>query len=117
MTFSTNLKAVATRLLTIYGRPVDLDRAEEGAYNPYTSETGTDTVTSYSGNGHPSPYSATEIAAGSVEVKDIQLLLQTDTLPLIGDVATIDDDVYRVMNVTRVSAQGEDIVYKLQLRI
>ncbi len=75
MTFSTNLKDVALRLLTTYGRPVDFDRADEGDYNPYTSETGSDTTTSYSGNGHPSPYSSIEIASGSVEVKDIQLLL------------------------------------------
>lgn len=117
MTFASNMQSVASSLLTKYGRSVPFSRTVEGDYNPTTSGVGSGIDTTYTGIGHPSPYTAAEIATGTVTVKDIKLLTYSITTPLIGDTAVIDDDVYRVMNVDRISAQGEDIVYRLQLRI
>lgn len=117
MTFATNMQAVASNLLTKYGRSVSFSRTVEGAYNPTTSETGSGTITTYTGLAHPAPYTVAEIATGTVSVKDVKLLTYCATLPLIGDTAIVDSDTYRVMNVDRVSAQGTDIIYRLQLRI
>lgn len=117
MTFATNMQAVASNLLTKYGRSVSFSRTVEGAYNPATSDTGSGTTTSYTGLAHPVPYTVAEIATGVVTVKDVKLLTYCTTLPLIGDTAIVDGEVYRIMNVERVSAQGSNIVYRLQLRI
>jgi hypothetical protein len=117
MTFATNLRTVALNLLTNYGQSVSLQRVTEGSYNTSTSALATGTTTSYTGYGYPSPYNSTELANNDILSSDIKLLLFTTTLPLVGDVATIDTIVHRVLSVQRISAQGSDIIYKLQLRV
>lgn len=117
MTFATNMQSVASRLLTKYGRVVTLTRVTEGAYNPSTSDAADGATITYSGVAHPSPYTVAEIATGTVTVGDVRLLIYTTTAPLIGDTAVVDTVTYRVMNVDRVSVQGQDIIYRLQLRI
>ncbi len=117
MTFATNMQTVALNLLTKYGRSVAFSRTVEGPYDPITSSVDIVSTTSYTALAHPAPYTVAEIATGMVTIKDIKLLAYSATLPLIGDAASIDGDSYRVMNVDKVSAQGTNIIYRLQLRI
>lgn len=117
MSFATNMQSVASNLLTKYGRPVSFSRTVEGDYDPTTSGVNDIEITNYEGVAHPSPYTVAELATGTVTVKDVKLLTYCTTLPLIGDTVVIDDETYRIMNVGRVSAQGKDIIYQLQIRI
>lgn len=117
MTFATNLQGVALQLLTNYGRSISLQRVTEGAYNTSTSTLASGTTTSYSGYGHPSPYTSNELANVDLLSTDIKLILYSTTMPLVGDVVTIDSVIYRVLSVQKVNAQGVNIIYKLQLRV
>lgn len=117
MTFAANMQATALSLLTQYGRAVTLGRVVEGSYDTATSAVSAGTTTSYSGKGHTSPYKASEVDGAVVQGGDVNLLLYATTEPLVGDTATIDARVYRVMTVDKLNAQGVNIAYKLQLRV
>lgn len=117
MSFSTNLNSAAERLLQAYGESCSFSRKVEGAYDPSTGMTGTSTDTTYTGFGAPMSYTEFEKADNSVEMGDLQLLLETGTVPLIGDVCTLNSIDYRVLGVELMRSQGIDIAYKLQLRI
>lgn len=116
MSFATNMQTVASNLLTSYGRSITLSRVTEGAYDTATSSLTPGSTTSYSGYGHPSPYTTEEVDGSTVLIDDIKLLLYTSSTPLVGDTATLDSIVHRVISVQKLSAQGINIVYKLQLR-
>lgn len=116
MTFATRMQSTALNLLTKYGRSVTLTRVTEGTYNPETSDTGVSFTTTFSGYGHPSPYSVQELDNELILLTDIKLLFYSTTVPSIGDTASIDNLSYRVMSVQKLNAQGQNIVYILQLR-
>lgn len=116
-TFSTNLKAVANRLLTDYGQAVTFTRYSVTEYNTATGRVEPLTPTTFSGVGHPSTYKLDDIDGETIQRNDIRLIVYTTTAPLIEDEASIDSVNYRVMNVEKLQGQGEAIVYRLQLRI
>ena len=116
MSFASSLQAVAQSLLSTYGRSVTMTRVTEGEYDPQTSGVTTTSSTTYTGYGHPSPYSVAEIAGAGVLATDIKLMFYGTTTPLVGDTASIDSASYRIMNVQKISAQGSNIIYTLQLR-
>lgn len=121
MTFSTDLQTMALSLLSQYGEIVSFVNTVNGDYNPATGDIGSSASTAYMGYGHPSPYNTQELTSGrtndDILHTDIKLLIQSGTLPQVGDIATMRNLDYRVMSVSRVSAQSVDIVYKLQLRV
>lgn len=116
-TFSTNLKAIALRLLNTYGQTISFVRWTTTEYNAATG--GVDPVepTSFSGSAHLNTYKLDEIDGQTIQVNDINALVYSTTEPKIEDEATVDSVVYRVMNVEKLQAQGEALVYRLQLRI
>jgi len=117
MSFASNMQAVALKLLLTYGEIVNISRTVEGNYNPATSEAEDTTTTSYQVYGHPSPYNVIEINGTTILATDIRLLIYSTTLPLIGDVATVNGTAHRVESVRQIRAQATDIVYELQLRV
>lgn len=74
----------------------------------------------YSAYGLPDGYNSLEVDGTSVRNADIKLWLSTPTtgeIPLVGDTATIDSVVHRVVNVNKITAQGSNLIYELQCRI
>lgn len=116
-TFSTNLKNVANNLLTTYGQSVAFRRYTTTEYNTATGAVDPVNTTTFTALAHPSTYRLNEIDGQTVQVNDIKAIVYSTTEPRIEDEATIDSVVYRVMNVEKIQAQGEAIVYRLQLRI
>lgn len=117
-TFSTNMIATAIRLLTKFGQSITFTRTTVGAFDPATNTTGAPSDSTYVGFAHPSDYSRFERDLESVRQDDIKLLVQkTTTEPKIGDRFTIDSVVYDVIEIDKVKAQGETIIYELQGRI
>ncbi len=117
MSFSSRAQATTLRMLTKYGEAVTASRKVEGAYNVDTSATATSTDTTYSGYGYPDAYTAYEVDGDLIQASDIKLYYQTGTLPLTGDVLTVNSKAYRVMNVQPIRAQTSDCLYIVQLRI
>lgn len=115
-TFSTGLKSVASSLLTTYGQSVTFTRYSTTEYNVVTGSVEPLQATTFSGVGHPSVYAADEIDGETIQRGDIRLMLYSVTEPLIEDEASVDSVDYRVMSIEKLQAQGEAIVYRLQLR-
>ena len=110
------MQLVASRLLSDKGESVAFTREVETSFN---SGTGAQTVSDYtfSANGHPMGYTASEIDGSLIKQGDIKLLLEkTDNAPLIGDSAKLDAVNYRVMDVKKTKAQGKVITYTCRLR-
>lgn len=116
-TFSTNMKATANTLLTDKGESVTFSRWATSEYNVATGGIEPTTETTFTGVGHPMEYKATEIDGTTVEANDVKLLVYTTTQPLIEDTVTVGSVNYRIMRVEELRAQGEAIVYRLQLRV
>lgn len=117
-TFSTNLTATALRLLTKFGQSITFTRTTEGAFDPATNTTAAGSDSNYTGFAHPSEYTRFERDLESVRQDDIKLLVQqTTTEPEIGDRFTLDSVIYEVLEVDKIKAQGDTIIYKLQGRV
>lgn len=119
MSFSTNLIAIARRLLNDYGESISLSRVTEGAYDPTDGSVAAGSTTNYSADGHPFNYTPAEVDDTTIKSTDLGLWLAkpTSQTPIIGDIATVNSLAYRVINVEQYRAQGTDVVYKLQLRL
>lgn len=115
-TFSNNLQSVANRLLTAYGETVTFTRVSSSEYNTVTGGVEPMSSTTFTAVAHPSKYRLDEIDGEVIEVSDIKLIVYTTTEPVIGDQVDLDNVTYRVMNVEKVKAQGEVIMYRLQIR-
>lgn len=111
------MKAVASRLLITYGQAIEFERWSTNEYNTTTGAIDPVSSITFSGVCHPSTYRLDEIDGVNVQANDIQVIVYSTTEPRIDDEATLDDIVYRVQNVEKVNAQGEAIVYRLQLRV
>jgi hypothetical protein len=115
---STNLALTATTLIQTYGESVSFSREAEGAYNPADGTVGTSVDTTYILKGVPTKFSSGEIDGQLVQINDVLLLAEkTDDEPKIGDVATIENTGYRVLNVSEIRMQGSTLAYRLQLRV
>lgn len=114
--FYTDLAAVATRLLTDKGQKVTLSRETSSSFNPATGVNTTATST-FSGYGAAFDYNHNEIDGDLIKKGDIRFILEaTTTVPLAGDITTIDSVIYRVMSVKKTSPAGTPVMYTLQLR-
>lgn len=116
-TFSTNLKNTANTLLTNYGQTISFVRWSLSEYNVATGGVEPTGSSTFTGKAHPSRYRIDEIDGALIQENDIKALVYTTTEPLVDDEATIDSITYRVMDVEKLQAQGEAIVYRLQLRV
>jgi hypothetical protein len=120
MSFSTNMIALARKQLEAYGRTVNLVRVTEGAYSVSDGTVGAATTVNYSAYGLPDGYNAFEIDGTSIRNSDVKLWLSTPTtgeVPTVGDTATIDSVVHRIVNVGKIVSQGYNLIYELQCRI
>lgn len=126
MTFATNLNATALRLLTSYGESVSVSRNSSNTYNTTTGEVSAGITTTFTGYGYPDSYNsydmlsnnvaANGVGAALIKVGDIKLYFSSTTQPLVNDIFTVDGKAYTALNVQRVTAQGSDILYVIQIR-
>ena len=119
MSFSTNMIAVGRRLIKKYGELITLQRVAEGAYVPTTGAVGAGTTTNYTAYGAPVDYNQSEVDGTTIRTSDTRLWLEVPTTvtPLVGDTATFNSVTQRVISVEKLRAQGNDVVYALQLRV
>lgn len=117
---STSLLAMSRRLIRQYGTNIQFDRVVEGAFIPTTGGTAAGVETGYYAFGVQSPTPNREVNGTTVLQSDLVLWVEVADAayaPLVGDVATIDTQAYRVLAVTSNVLQGVTLLYKLQLRI
>ncbi len=120
MTLATTSLATAQRLIRKYGQNVQFDRVVEGAFIPTTGGTAAGIETGYYAFGVPQPTPNREVNGTTVLQSDLMLWVEVDAInyvPLVGDVANLDNKAYRILSVSNVVVQDTNIVYKLQLRI
>ena len=116
MTFATDMQAVALDLLSEFGQQLTFTRYSSNDYNVATGGVDPVTSTTYTGYAHPSGYNRKDIDGVLIQENDIKVLLYTTTTPALQDITTIDSNVYKIVNIDFVKAQGSNIIYKLQLR-
>lgn len=116
MSFASNMQDTANRLLKYYGQPMTVTREDEGAFIPATGTTDTASSTSFTGYGYPYPYEKREIDNVVILTTDIQVYIRTAQEIKIGDLIIFDSTDHRVMNSENIGAQGQNIVYRCQLR-
>lgn len=116
MTFSSDLQSVALRLLTTYGEPVTVTRPNTPSINPLTGIAIELSPTTYNGFGQPEKSPNKFINNEVVFETDIQLSFYSTTMPTPGDIFTIGGINYTAVYVDNVRAQGQDIMYTVQLK-
>jgi hypothetical protein len=120
MSLSTTMIALARKQLEDKGRAVTLQRVTEGAYDVTDGTVGAATTVNYSAYGLPDGYNSLEVDGTSIRNSDVKLWLSTPTtgeVPAVGDTATIDSVVHRIVNVGKIVSQGYNLIYELQCRI
>ena len=113
--FSDRMTATALRLLTQYGESVGAERRET-TYDPATGEANSSSVTTYSGKGYPSNYNKSEMDGVIIQQDDILLVFSSVEEPKVGDVMVVHGKDYTAISVQLITAQGNNVVYKVQLR-
>lgn len=119
MSFSTNLIAVARRLLNTYGEELTFTRVAEGAYNVADGTVAAGTTTNYTADCASVDYNADEVDDKTILKNDIGLWIEkpASEVPAVGDTVVLNSATYRLINVQTYRAQGTDIVYRAQLRL
>jgi len=113
--FSNRMTATALRLLTQYGEPVEVERRYT-TYDPATGAAEDLTPVTFSGFGYPSNYNKSEMDGVTVQADDINLILSMPQEPRLADTITVHGKEYTAISVQLITAQGNDVVYKVQLR-
>ncbi len=114
------LLATVRRLIGNYGEIVSFNRVVSGAFVPSTGAVGAGTTTGYNAYGVQQPTPNHEVNGTTVLQSDLVLWIEVNQfnyIPLVGDVATLGTQSYRVLAVTNTVLQGVTLLYKLQLRI
>jgi len=114
--FSDRLTATALRLLTNYGQAIYCHKINTAAFDPETGEAAVLGRTDYDGQGYPSNYNRFQVDGVTILQGDILLILSTTTLPEVNDICEVSGTTYTMLNIQRITAQGNDVVYKIQLR-
>lgn len=116
MTFYTGLKSVASSLLQSKGQQVTFSRKVSSGFDPVLGNNTTNTTT-FTGYGAAFDYNQSELDGSIVQNGDIRFLMESTTsAPELGDTATINSVIYRVMNVKPLSPAGTVVSYEVQLR-
>lgn len=123
--FANRLTNTARRLLTKYGQPINVTRLSTTNFDPSTGTLTDTTNITYAGVGYPSNYSDYLLGrqAGQVDIGetlimrgDILLILSSSTEPQVNDVFEVNTFKYTALSVKKITAQGTNIIYKIQLR-
>ncbi len=115
MSFSTNMKKVAVRLLSKYGDTMDVVVKSGGAYNPSTGEVeGTQTIThtiAYVGN-----FTLAEQASDNVNSFDMKMIFSLDFALVKDDTVIFAGKELQIINVMSVITQDTMIIQTVQAR-
>lgn len=114
--FSDKMTATALRLLTNYGQSVSVVRDNIASYTVATGAVSDSGDTSYSGYGYPEQYNSYLIDGVNVKQQDVKLTFSSTTQPAVNDIFTVGGVAYTAQNVERITAQGNNVVYVVQLR-
>lgn len=106
----------ANRLLSVYGQSISVSRNNTSAFNPTTGVVANTTYTEYEGYGYPSQYKASQIDGSIIQQGDILLIFSCATAPLVNDVFTVGSKDYTALDIQNITAQGSNVIYKVQLR-
>jgi len=116
MSFYSNLKNVASRILRDKGQQVTFVKETTVAHDPVAGKRTKSTV-SFSGYGAAFDYKRSEIDGVIVQKSDIRFLMEATTIiPTPGSTTVIDGSAYRVMAVKITSPAGTAVIYEVQLR-
>lgn len=116
MSFSSNLQAVAIRLLASYGQSATITSYTDAGYDPGIGEV-TRNETSWTADIYPDLYTTAEINGVSVLSTDSKVYTHSGNSPQVGNTINFNATEYRIMDVQKISAQGADILYVLQVRV
>jgi len=115
MTFYTDMRDLASELITEFGQSVTFTRTTAGAYTPGTGVTTTSTTVR--GKMFVELYGVGQVDGTTVLAGDMKGLFSGTTAPATGDTSPINGKTYRVEQVAPVNPAGTTVVYyDLQLR-
>jgi len=115
--FSNQMTQIASQLITYFGESISFTRKATSGFNTGTSQAIPGQTTTYATRGVPENYNMDEVDNSLIERGDMRVTLsKTTVVPLVGDVATFRGANWRVINVEIISAQGDNIVYQVQVR-
>lgn len=116
-----NSSATAQKLLANFGQDVTITTVTVGVYNTATQTTAT-TETPYTAKAVLLDYTRNDAGAmtvGNIEVNDKKLLVSPvglTVLPNANDRATIDGEVWNIVNVKVIKPASITVLYELQIR-
>lgn len=118
MSFSTNLKNTATRLLDTYGNTVTLSSTPvTGGYNPQTGQMETGEAITYIKKASNSPLTSKELAKSGLpenmwtSISAIYTFVEDSETTLLDNTWSIDG--VKITKVLRIKAQDTEIVLKV----
>lgn len=116
MPLSADLSAAGLSMLKQFGQAISVTRDAVGAFTPATGVVTEATDTSYTGYGYPSAYNVSQIDGTIVRQDDTKLIFSSTVEPLVNDIFTVGSKVMSAVDVVKVSVQGVNVLYKVQLR-
>jgi len=120
MSFASNMRASAKRLIDKYGTDMKLIEVFTGMYDPIMGESPVNEIT-HAVKGHISRFDNSLVVSGVVNMDDLKVMLySTDmiTLPNKEWKLEISGERLNIISVQNIiTAQNEPIIYTLQVRV
>lgn len=116
MTFASDMYNMANTLLTTFGQSLTFTTYTMGSYSPSAGTLSVSSSSTYSAKGYPYPYKLYLVDGELIKHNDVQLIMTSTTVPKQKDTVVLDGSTYTVISVEKITAQGSNVAYNLQLR-
>lgn len=120
MILSSRALSTARRLIEKYGQSISFSSSTGGSFVPGTGAITGETIPTYTVYGAPIEPGYKEVNDKTAQESDLIVLLEVNisqTVPLIGDVATVSGVDYHIFQVRKTVINGQDVLYKIYLKI
>ena len=115
MSFSSNMKRTANKLLNKYADDITIIQVTLGAYTPTLGESPSTEVLMAS-KGFPEVFSTNEIIPDVINIGDVRMIIETDIAITKQDLIEYNSDRYDIINIEETRAQNTNIIYTLHIR-
>ena len=116
--FYTDLQAVASKLLSQFGKDFTFTRTDQSVYDPATGTTGPGTITTFTGKGALFDYDARHYDGTTILVGDVRLLVESmNEVPKVGDMVVLaSGQTYTVISTRQTAPAEINVTTEVQLR-
>lgn len=116
MSFYTDLKSIADKLIANFGKPMVINRSTSGVFDPVTGTSIGTVDETIAVTGIVGAFSSEQIDGIRVLMTDKRVTLTSAIAPMVSDALTIDGVTHQIISIIESKPAGTTLAYVVQAR-